>query len=211
MLTRSFGVILGIALLVTPVAYAIAPTTAGEHIFEKFESPHPYPSSGEAQPMLTWVDQIHFPGAIYIALHFNRMDLAEGDYVVVRSLDGSQSWTYTRFGRHDLGATPDGFFATHIRGDAAVVELYTTEDSNSWGYSIDKYGRGYNDDEIRWFWEQGLGEKMNLARPPEDPESLCGADDTDEAKCYQASEPEIYETSRAVIRLLSNGSATDCS
>jgi len=207
MLVRNFVVVLGIALLVTPVASATTPTTAGEHVFEKFESPHPYPSSGEAQPMLTWVDQIHFPGAIYIAPHFKKMDLADGDFVVVRSPDGSQRWTYTHFGRHDLGATPDGFFATHIRGDAVVVELYTTGDSSSFGYSIDKYGRGYNDDEIRWFWSQGLGEKMNLARPPEDPESLCGADDTGEAKCYQASEPAIYETSRAVIRLLSNGSA----
>jgi hypothetical protein len=157
--------------------------------------------------MLTWVDEINFPGAIYIAPHFSRMDLADGDYVVVRSPDGSQHWIYTRFGRHDLGAAEGGFFATHIRGDAVVVELYTTGSSSSYGYSIDKYGRGYNDDEIRWFWEQGLGEEMNLARPPEEPESLCGADDTGEAKCYQASEPEIYDTSRAVARLLLNGSA----
>ena len=135
------------------------------------------------------------------------MDLAEGDFVVVRSPDGSQHWTYTGFGRHNLGATPEGFFATHIRGDSVVIELYTTGESNSFGYSIDKYGRGFNDDEIRWFWSQGLGEEMNLARPPEEPESLCGADDTDEAKCYQASEPEIYDASRAVARLLLNGSA----
>lgn len=207
MLRRGVGMFLGIVLLVAPAAYATSPTTAGEYILEKYESPHPYQSSGEAQPMLTWVDQINFPGAIYIAPHFKKMDLAEGDFVVVRSPDGSQSWTYTRFGRHDLGATQDGFYATHIRGDAVVIELYTMGGSNAYGYSIDKYGRGYNDDEIRWFWEQGLGEKMNLARPPENPESLCGADDTDEAKCYQDSEPEIYESSRAVARLLLNGSA----
>jgi len=207
MLRYGVGMFLGIVLLVAPAAYATSPTTAGEYVLNKYESPHPYQSSGEAQPMLTWVDQINFPGAIYIAPHFKKMDLAEGDFVIVRSPDGSQSWTYTRFGRQDLGATEDGFYATHIRGDAVVVELYTTGSSSSYGYLIDKYGRGYNDDEIRWFWSQGLGEKMNLARPPEQPESLCGADDTDEAKCYQTSEPEIYESSRAVARLLLNGSA----
>jgi hypothetical protein len=199
--------IVGLALLAAPAAQAIEPAVGGEHVHEKFATPHPYTSSGEAHPMLSWVDNIVFPGATFIALHFDRMDLAEGDYVVVRSPDGKQRWTYTGYGRHDLGATEDGFFATHIKGDTAVVELFTVGQSSSWGYSIDKYGRGYNDDEIRMFWEQGLGEKMNLVRPQEDPESLCTADDTEEAKCYEASEPEIYDKSRAVARLLLNGSA----
>jgi len=205
MLARSFVVILGLALLVTPTAQANRPVTVGEYVFENFETPHPYTSSGSAQPMLTWVENIVFPGATYISVHFERMDLADGDYVVVRSPDGSQYWDYTRFGRHDLGATPEGFFATHIKGDTVVIELFTSGEDGRWGFAIDKYGRGYNDDEIRWFWSQGLGEEMNLPRPTEDPESLCGADDTGEAKCYQASEPAIYESSRAVARLLQSG------
>jgi lysyl endopeptidase len=196
-----------VVLLALPVVSATEPVIVGEHVFEAFETPHPYPSSGSVQPMLTWVDEVRFPGATYIALHFERMDLADGDFVVVRSPDGAQKWTYTRFGRHDLGATPEGFFATHIKGEAAVVELYTTGESRSWGYAIDKFGRGYNNDELRWFWSQGLGEEMNLAMPPDLTEQLCGADDTEEAKCYQASEPDIYETSRSVARLLLNGSA----
>lgn len=195
------------ALAAVPPAQAEHPITVGEHVVERFETPHPYPSSGATQPLLTWVDEITFPGATYIAVHFERMDLAEGDFVVVRSPDGSQSRTYTRFGRHDLGATPDGFFATHVKGDSAIVELFTTGESGSWGYSIDRYGRGFNDDEIRWFWSQGLGEEMNLAQPIDESEQICGTNDTEEAKCYQVSEPEIYETSRAVARLLLNGSA----
>ncbi len=194
-------------LLAAPAVLANQPIMIGEHVTERYETPHPYSSSGSPQPMLTWVDEITFPGATYIAPHFQRMELAPGDFVIVRSPDGAQSWTYTGFGRHDLGMTAEGFFATHIKGDAAVIELWTAGESGSWGYAVDRYGRGYNDDEIRWFWSQGLGEEMNLPRPPEEPESLCGADDTDEAKCYQASEPELYDTSRAVARLLLNGSA----
>nr|MCU0306091.1 hypothetical protein [Thermoanaerobaculales bacterium] len=173
------------ALAAVPPAQAEHPITVGEHVVERFETPHPYPSSGATQPLLTWVDEITFPGATYIAVHFERMDLAEGDFVVVRSPDGSQSRTYTRFGRHDLGATPDGFFATHVKGDSAIVELFTTGESGSWGYSIDRYGRGFNDDEIRWFWSQGLGEEMNLAQPIDESEQICGTNDTEEAKCYQ--------------------------
>jgi hypothetical protein len=208
-LMRGLGVFLcfAVALMVGPAAQANSPVTIGEHVFEEYETPHPYQSSGSTQPMLTWVDDIVFPGATYISVHFARMDLAAGDYVVVRSPDGRQSWTYTRFGRHDLGATKEGFFATHIKGDTAVVELFTVGGSSSWGYEIDKFGRGYNNDEIRVFWSLGLGEEMNLPRLPDDPESLCGTDDTEEAKCYQDSEPEIYDTSRSVVRLIQNGSA----
>ena len=196
-----------VTLLAAPLAFAAGPVIVGEHVSDRFETPHPYSGSGSAQPMLTWVDHIQFPGATYIAPHFERMDLAEGDFVVVRAPDGGQKWIYTGYGRHDLGATAEGFFATHIKGDEVVVELYTSGASTSWGYSIDKYGRGYNEDEIRWFWAQGLGEEMNLVRPLDDPESICTTNDTVEAKCLQATEPAVYETSRAVIRLLQNGSA----
>ena len=71
-------------VLAASSAFASGPVIVGEHVYERYETPHPYPSSGEAQPMLTWVDHIQFPGAVYIAVHFKKMDLAEGDYVVVR-------------------------------------------------------------------------------------------------------------------------------
>ncbi|MEN8164128.1 MAG: trypsin-like peptidase domain-containing protein [Acidobacteriota bacterium] len=207
MVFRTAGSFLMIALMNVAALQAGEPTTAGEHVFDRFDSPHPYPSSGESRPMLTWTDHIRFPGATYIAPHFKRMALADGDFVVVRSPDGHQKWTYTGHGRRDLGATSDGFFATHIRGDEVVVELFTSGNARAWGYSIDKFGRGFNDDEIRWFWSQGLGEKMNLVRPAEHLKSLCTQDDSVEAKCFEGIEPEIYEKSRSIARILLNGSA----
>jgi lysyl endopeptidase len=193
------------AVLAAAPARAELPVVVGEHVSERFETPHPYPSSGAAQPMLSWTDVVEFPGATFIAIHFERMELAPGDLVVVRSPDGAQTWTYTRFGRHDLGIAPDGFFAAHIVGDAAVIELFTVGEPGGWGYAVDKYGRGYNDDEIRWFWSQGLGEEMRLPAPSGMTDQICGTDDTEEAACYQASEPAIYDASRAVARLLLNG------
>jgi len=200
-------ILVAVGLLVGHPAEAEKPVTIGEHVKTKLETPHPYMSSGSAEAALTWVDEIVFPGATYISVHFAKMDLAEGDYVVVRSEDGAQAWTYTGHGRHDLGISPQGFFATHINGNAAVVELYTSGTSTSFGYAIDKYGRGYNNDEILDYWQRGLGEVMNLPIPRSWSESLCTTDDTEEAKCYQASEPDAYDKARAVVRLLYNGSA----
>ena len=198
-------------VLLAPAAVAeLAPAVVGEHVSASLETPHPYPSNAAGGP--SWVDEIFFPDATYISVHFARMDLAPGDHVIVRSPDGNQSYAYTGFGRHNLGATPDGFFATHIKGDTAIIELFTRgsaelSDHTHYGYSIDQYGRGYSDVEIETYWALGLGEEMNLVPPRDLGESLCTADDTEEAKCYELSEPDAYEEARAAVRLLLNGSA----
>lgn len=197
------------ALLAPAVADADRqrPITVGEHVQLELETPHPYTASGAAAPELTWSDRIVHPGATYVAIHFARFELAPGDYVVVRSPDGRQKWEYRGRGKRDLGMTKDGFFAAHIKGAEAVVELYTAGDGAAFGYRIDLYGRGYNDQEIRDLWDQGLGEILNLPMPQGFDESVCTADDTEEVKCYQATEPAAYANARAVARLLLNGSA----
>lgn len=196
---------LSIGLLAMPAS--AQKVTAGEHIQDILETPHPYPSSGKSEPEVTWIDQVSYPGATYIAVHFAHFDLAPGDFVVVRTPDNKYRWTYTGQGRANLGTSPEGFFATHVVGDVALVELHTTGSSSGYGYRIDYYGRGYNDVEIEQFWAAGLGEKMNLPIPASMEESVCTTDDTKEAKCYQASNPDAYDKSRAVARLLLNGSA----
>lgn len=207
LLVPSLALGLAFFVMVAPPATAERPVIIGEHVFETFETPHPYPSSGQGRAELSWFDEVSFPGATYIAVHFARFDLADGDRVVVRSPDGAQSWTYTGYGRGELGKSPDGFFATHVNGDRVILELFTTGSTTSFGYRVDYYGRGYNNDELEQLWARGLGEKMNLALPPSRNESVCGTDDTEEAKCYQASEPAAYDTARAVARLTLNGNA----
>ncbi|MEM9290370.1 MAG: trypsin-like peptidase domain-containing protein [Acidobacteriota bacterium] len=183
-------------------ADAQKPVTAGEYIFETFQTSHPYVSSGQSEATLTWFDEINFPGAVYIAPFIDKIELAAGDELIIRSPDNKQRWVYTDLGRHDMGG---GFYATHIRGDRLIMELWTTGTKNAFGVFVSHYGRGYNEQEILQFWAAGLGEKMNLPLPPALDESLCGADDSEEAKCYQGSEPDAYNTSRAVARLLRNG------
>jgi hypothetical protein len=204
---KTLFILIVISLALPGQLAAVEPARAGEYVHETFKTPHPYPSSGSDHAMLSWADEVIYPGATYIALHFASFELAEGDSVIVRSPDGTQSWTYTSRGRHDLGGRDGGFFATHIRGDTAIVELFTVGDESAFGYHIDYFGRGYNEFEIEMFWGQGLGEKMNIPAPPGLSESICTQDDTREAKCYQSSDPDAYDTSRAVARLLLSGSA----
>ena len=86
-----FAVVLAVVLLLAPAARATEPLVVGEHVAERFETPHPYASSGGTSPALTWSDRIDFPGATYIAPHFSRFELAPGDFVVRRQ-DGSAAY-----------------------------------------------------------------------------------------------------------------------
>ena len=200
---------LALCLLLLPVS-SFAQVTVGEYVSERFETSHPYEKPGSTEPVLVQREEIVFPGATYIAPHFSVFDLAPGDFVVVRSPDQQQHWVYTGLGRHHLGRTPDGFFATHIKGDSAIIELFASGDDQAYGFTIDFYGRGYSNQEILEFWQQGVGEEMNLPYPQElESRAVCTADDSLEAACYETSEPAAFEKSRAVARLLLSG-ATHC-
>ena len=166
------------------------PEKIGEDIPKTLETKHPYGASLAGRLRLVWSEVVSHPGAAYVAPHFSRFHLSQGDFVVVRSPDGSQERRYTGLGRGDLGESEDGFWSGHIKGDTAIVELWATSPSGAFGFVMDRYARGYR------------AEEMGLAASPE---SLCGIDDSTWAKCYQASEPEIYSHGRAVARLLTNG------
>ena len=79
------------------------PMQVGEEILKIFETDHPYwgPSNGELQLILSV--EIHFPGASYISPHFTHFDLIAGDFVVIRSPDGSRSWRYEGLGKAGPG------------------------------------------------------------------------------------------------------------
>jgi hypothetical protein len=164
----------------------------GEDIFETYASPNPYQGSdGLGEPQLVWSDTLHFPEASYICPHFEQMALGDGDYVIVRSPDGSREWRYEGFGVDDLGLSEDGFWGIHIAGDTAVVELWSSNPKGGFGYVIDRYARGFTREEAE---QQG------------DPEAIIGSDDSEWAPCYEASHTDVYDKSRAVARLLINGS-----
>lgn len=201
-----FSLSLGVCVLTTSLDLAEArKVTVGEHVDAVVATPHPYRNQVDAtQPGIGWTETIHHPEAAYIAPFIRKMELAPGDVLVIRSPDGKQRYEYRGYGRQNLGRST-GFYATHIKGDTAILELHTTGLASAWGVEISHYGRGYSDNEIRGYWALGLGKEMNLPEPPAMIQSICTADDSIEAKCYQSSEPEVYDKSRAVARLLLNG------
>jgi hypothetical protein len=145
----------------------------------------------DAVPELVWREELSFPDASYIAPRFGHFDLPAGAFLVVRSPDGARSWEYRDFGKADLGMR-EGFWGIHIPGDRAVLELYSNRPLPAGAVEVESIAHGF---------------PVTEPVEPELPESLCGADDSQWAKCYQTSEPSVYDHSRAVARLLINGTS----
>lgn len=160
----------------------------GEELALRLETPHPYGEASSAEPGIVWSRPVLHPGASYIQVHFARFELAPGDRVVVRSPDGRQAWSYEGLGRGSLGLDPDGFWSSRILGEAAIVELHAAQRGEAFGFAIDRMVRGLTAVEL-------------IEVNDVDPTSICGGDDSEWAKCYETSEPQIYERSRAVVRL----------
>ena len=186
-------VLIGVMLAVSAAPSQAQRLRVGEEVDASLETPHPYPDSSLAGAPV-WTQTIYHPGASYIAPHFSRFELGPGDYVVVRSPDGSRSWTFDGYGRGVLGRGEDGpgFWGIHIRGERAVVELFGAGSGQPWGFRIDKYARGFTAEEM------GGGATEQTA-------AICTGDDKENAICFKMSEPDIYDKARAVGRLLIAG------
>lgn len=161
------------------------PLQVGKEVDYRVETAHPYWVSVGETVSTTYL--IRQPGATYVALHFERFELAEGDYVIVRSPDGAREWRYEGFGKPGV-TRGQGFWSIHVPGDQILVELHASR-GGGWGFAIDRVARGF------------------APIYPVGPEAVCGADDSDWAKCYEASEATAYEESRGVARLLIQGTA----
>lgn len=187
MMRRAIVICTLLVLSQVPFAAAQAPLVVGEDIFEVYETSHPYVGTQTGVPQVVRAFEVSFPGATYIAPHFDRFELAPGDFVIVRSPDGSRSWRYEGSGKGDMGRN-GGFWGIHVPGNRAIVELHTRSAGGAYGFTIDRFARGLSDEEL------GITGV---------PESLCGTDDSDEAKCHSGT--TMYTRGRAVARLLING------
>jgi len=109
----------------------------GEEAHLRTETPHPVPrvEAGE----VAWRDVFTWPHASYIAVHFERFDLAPGERVVVRTPDGSHAYTFEGEGKAGSDGT---FWATHVPGDTCEVLYYGNGNRPGWGYVVDWIGRG---------------------------------------------------------------------
>lgn len=123
----------------------------GEIMSEQYESPHPYRGEGG----IVWEQVFHWPEAGYITVHFSAFDLAPGDYVEVSSPDGKHSCRYTGQGKKVAAGVEElsRFWSRHIPGDTARVRLFSRNPQGGWGFTIDRWARGYEASLIREAFE----------------------------------------------------------
>jgi PKD repeat protein len=172
-----------------------AKVQVGEEITQTFETAHPY----KGEKGILWEQEIHYPNASYISVHFTSFDLSKGDYVEISSPDGQHVYKYKRKGKKvdENLENISQFWATHIPGDIAIVRLIGKNNKSSYGFVIDKYARGYEKQYVEAVMA-GLEEEAYL-------EAICSADDKEWAKCYEGT--AMYNKSKAVCRLLINGTS----
>ncbi len=155
------------------------PITIADTVVQRLESPHPYREG--------WSTVVHYPGASYIAVHFDRFELAPGDRLELTDPAGNYKHTYTGRGFQDRGGD---FWGLSILGDTMIITLRAQQsiDTDKFGVLIDRWTHGFPD-----------------VSPG--PDAVCGPKDFRDVECYKTAYPTEYNKSRAVVRLIKNGSA----
>ena len=151
-------------------------------------------------------ETFRYPGASYVKLHFGRMAMLPGDYLTVSNADGTEAYRYDAPGVLQTGSVDK--WAMSVTGDTAVLEMHRTADVlgvgtllGTLGVGVDQVARGFSRT------EQARQPEGQLTRPGTTgrEESVCGADTSADAVCYRSADPVAYTKSKAIARLLING------
>jgi hypothetical protein len=147
---------------------------------------------------------LHHPGAEYVKVHFSRLLLLPGDHVTVADPDGTEVHRYESGPLLGLGTLIGGAgrWAMSVTGDTAVVTLHRSA-PDPLGLRATVAGLGAVVDRVA----RGLTAAERATRRAETgrEESVCASDGTRDAVCYARSEPAMYRRTKAVARLLING------
>jgi len=142
-------------------------------------------------------ETFRYPGASYVKLHFSRMALTPGDYLTISNADGTESY------RYEAGEARDGRWAMSVVGDTAVLEVHrgASDPAGPFGVDVDRVARGFSRTEQNRQPEKQLTAPGLTGRE----ESVCGSDTSADAACYRSADPVAYVRSKAIARLLING------
>jgi hypothetical protein len=145
---------------------------------------------------------IRRPGAPYVKVHLTAVGLRRSGSVTVADPTGAE---VHRYDARDLESA--GRWAMSITGDTAVVTV------DRGVVTVDRVARGYTRSELaaRERADRERADRERAAEPSRPgvtgrEESICGGDDKSDAVCYRDADPVIYRRSKAVARLLINGS-----
>jgi lysyl endopeptidase len=155
---------------------------------------------------------LRYPGASYVKVHFAHLMMRPGDYVTVSNAKHTESYTYRT-------SSPSAEWGMSVTGDTAVVTLHHRAPAGLLdamiapsGVLVDEVARGFtpaerakqqkSDDAAR---NEAIREVAAATDPGNREESVCGSDDSIDAVCYKATDPLAYKASKAVARILING------
>ncbi|MFF5295524.1 trypsin-like serine peptidase [Paractinoplanes globisporus] len=151
-------------------------------------------------------ETFRYPGASYVKLHFRRMAMLPGDYLTVSNADGTESYRYDAPKVLETGSVDK--WAMSVTGDTAVLEMHRTADVlglgsllGTLGVDVDHVARGFSRTEQA---RQPEGQLTAPGRTGRE-ESVCGSDTSADAVCYRSADPVAYTKSKAIARLLING------
>jgi V8-like Glu-specific endopeptidase len=150
-----------------------------------------------------------YPGASYVKLHFDRMAMLPGDYVTVSNPSGTESY------RYDAVTGKAARWAMSITGDTAVLEMHRAAGGvagkaagnvvgnllGTLGVGVDQVAKGFTRQQLKDAPEDQLLAPGRTGKE----ESVCGTDTSKDAVCYKSSDPVAYTKSKAIARLLING------
>lgn len=154
------------------------------------QSPHPYPA-GNGKRSIVWRQRVASPGAGFVRVHFTGLSLANGDFLTVSALDGSDSETITGKGPYGDG----DFWSFRVPGEVAILSVHGGR-SPGYGYRIKEVVHGF-----------GPHEKAAT-----NPDVVCGADGREDVVCH-VNNLGLYHIQRAVAVLDFNntdGKAEQC-
>ncbi len=150
----------------------------------EYSTLHPYPASlSSDSPIVDLV--IRYPGATYIKIHFARVDLIPGDYILISDPTGAENYIMEGKGYKERETD---VWALSILGDTAYVKLFA-ESGGGYGFDIDYYARGF----------------MPLLQDDDSIRSVCGSDQQKDVVCYETSHPIEYEKAKSAVVVLYNG------
>jgi uncharacterized repeat protein (TIGR01451 family) len=191
-------------VLATPIVLAVAwfpsaaraahdgPLRVGDVTALDLETPRPYPV-GTADDPVAWRVALRHPGATYLTVHLERLELAPGDHLALIDATGKEQARLTGRGPRGDGRN---LWTPAVQGDVLVLELHSAgagDPHERYGLSADRYAHGF----------------APLVPPASEAgsiDSVCGSDNRRDVKCYENSHPVEYERARAVGRLLVYGS-----
>jgi V8-like Glu-specific endopeptidase len=169
---------------------AQAPIKIGDEVAVNIQTAHPYNTTN--QTGVVFEQEFYNKNSAYIKLYFEDFDLGPKDYVEISTHNTGASILYAAQGKiiDQNGTMISNFWSQALLDERVTVRLHAVGGTNSHsGFKISRVAYGYSEAQI-----EALSAK-----------SICGNDDKQPIICYNGT--TMYQKSRAVCRLLMNGSS----